>query len=66
MGVIQAELNRIAQHWNLHRIRTQNNMEDPSGRPDTLFFLPELEGHLYLSTLQLNLTLSMSMISVSG
>ena len=48
MGVIQAELNRIAQHWNLHRIRTQNNMEGPSGQPDTLFFLPELEGHLYL------------------
>ena len=48
MGVIQAELDRIAQHWNLHRILSQNNVESPSGRPDTLFFLPKLEGDLYL------------------
>lgn len=43
MGVIQAELDRIAKHWNLHRIRPQNNVESPPGRPDTLFFLPELK-----------------------
>lgn len=43
MGVIQAELDRIAQHWHLHRILSQNNVESPSGRPDTLFFLPKLE-----------------------
>ncbi|CAH3115492.1 unnamed protein product [Porites lobata] len=44
MRVIQAELDRVAQHWNLHRIRSQHNVESPPGRPDTLFFLPELEG----------------------
>ena len=45
MRVIQAELDRVAQHWNLHRIRPQHNVESPPGRPDTLFFLPELEGN---------------------
>ena len=49
MGVIQAELDRVAQHWNLHRIRPQNNVESPPGRPDTLFFLPELQGDLYIA-----------------
>lgn len=44
MRVIQAELDRVAQHWNLHRICSQHNVESPSGRPDTLFFLPELKG----------------------
>ena len=43
MRVIQAELDRVAQHWNLHRIRSQHNVESPPGQPDTLFFLPDLE-----------------------
>ena len=44
MRVIQDELNRVAKHWNLHRIRLQHNVECPSGRPDILFLVPELEG----------------------
>ncbi|KAL9961210.1 hypothetical protein ACROYT_G030113 [Oculina patagonica] len=44
MRVIQDELNRVAKHWNLHRIRHQHNVECPSGRPDILFLVPELEG----------------------
>mgnify|MGYP001795974009 CR=1 FL=1 len=40
MSVIREELNRVAQHWNLHTIR-QSNGEMPGGRPDVLFFLPE-------------------------
>ena len=59
MGVIQAELDRIAQHWSLHRFRSQNNVESPSGRPDTFFFLPELE-------VDLKLTFSTSMMSFFG
>lgn len=51
MGVIQAELDRIAKHWNLHRIRPQNNVESPPGRPDTLFFLPELKGDVTFKSL---------------
>lgn len=39
-SLIQEELNRVAQHWNLHRIRASNG-ETPAGRPDVLFFLPE-------------------------
>ena len=40
--LIQAELNRVARHWNLHKIRPSSNNESPPGRPDVLFFLPQL------------------------
>ena len=39
MGLIREELHRVAQNWNLHRIRPSNG-ETPAGRPDILFFLP--------------------------
>ena len=39
-SLIQEELHRVAQRWNLHRIRPSNG-EMPAGRPDVLFFLPE-------------------------
>ena len=39
-SLIQEELHRVAQHWNLQRIRPSNG-ETPAGRPDVLFFLPE-------------------------
>ena len=49
--LIQEELNRVAQHWNLHRIRPSLNQESPPGRPDVLYFLPELrETTSYLHT----------------
>ena len=42
--LLQKELNRVAQHWNLHKIRPSLNQESPPGRPDVLYFLPELNG----------------------
>ena len=42
MRLLQKELNRVAQHWNLHKIRPSLNQESPPGRPDVLYFLPEL------------------------
>ena len=42
--LLQQELNRVAQHWNLHKIRPSSNQESPPGRPDVLYFLPELHG----------------------
>lgn len=44
MPLIQEELDRVAVHWNLHKIRPSSNEESPSGRPDVLYFLPELSG----------------------
>lgn len=44
MPLIRAELQRVAQHWNLHKIRPSRNEESPAGRPDVLYFLPEVEG----------------------
>ena len=41
MDVIQNELNRVAQNWNVHRIRSSSNAESPPGRPDVLYFVPE-------------------------
>lgn len=39
MGLIEEELCKVAQNWNLHKIRPCN-AETPPGRPDTLFFPP--------------------------
>ena len=44
MPVIKDELDRVTMHWNLHKIRPSSNDESPSGRPDVLYFLPELNG----------------------
>lgn len=45
MPLIREELYRCAELWNLHRIRPQSsNPDSPSGRPDILYFLPELKG----------------------
>ena len=41
MDVIQNELNRVAQNWNVHRIRPSSNAESPPGRPDVLYFVLE-------------------------
>ena len=50
MDLIQDELNRVALEWNLHRIRPSTNLESPSGKPDILYFLPELKGAQDYST----------------
>lgn len=41
---IQAELHRVARHWNTHKIRPYSHQETPHGKPDVLFFLPQLKG----------------------
>lgn len=52
LPLIREELNRIAQHWNLHKIRPSLNQESPPGRPDVWYFLPELrEAISYLHTI---------------
>lgn len=43
-GVLQAELDRIAIHWNLHQVRQQKNTLAFTGKPDVLFNVPELFG----------------------
>ena len=42
MSILQAELHRAARLWNVHRIRPSSNPESPPGRPDMLYFLPEI------------------------
>ena len=44
MEPIQAELHRVARHWNTHKIRPYPDQETPHGKPDVLFFLPQLKG----------------------
>ena len=44
MELIQAELDRIAQHWNLHEIRSQRHSDIPSGKPELLYYVPEIFG----------------------
>jgi hypothetical protein len=41
MPLLKEELERVAQQWNLHMIRQSANEQSPSGRPDTIFFIPE-------------------------
>lgn len=50
MKLIQDELKHVAEHWNLHRIRPCRNSDSPAGRPDVLYFLPELEEAMDYST----------------
>ena len=42
MDLLANELHKVAQHWNTHRIRPSTNSESPSGRPDILYFLPQV------------------------
>ena len=42
MRVIQAELDRIAEHWNLHEIRQQKHSNMSSGKPELLYYVPEI------------------------
>lgn len=42
--LVQAELDRIAVSWNRHSIREQRNAEIPSGKPDLMYFIPEVFG----------------------
>ena len=42
MSILRDELHRAARLWNVHKIRPSTNVESPSGRPDVLFFLPEV------------------------
>jgi len=40
--VLQYELNTIAEEWNRHHIRKQKNSELPAGKPNVMYFLPEI------------------------
>ena len=41
--ILQEDLNIVKEHWNSHRIR-KSRYDTVSGRPDSLFFLPEHHG----------------------
>ena len=50
MHIIQKELDTVAHEWNTHRIRCSKNLTVPTGIPDELFFLPQIQGdYIYLS-----------------
>ena len=42
-NILQAEFDAVKECWNTHRIQKSRNNTVP-GRPDTLYFLPELHG----------------------
>ena len=44
MEVIQTELDRVVQHWNLHEIRSQRHSDIPSGKHGLLYYVPEIFG----------------------
>lgn len=41
MTVIQNDLDRVAQNWNLHNIRAKKKDGLQGGKPDKMFFLPD-------------------------
>ena len=45
--LIQKDLDFVKEHWNCHRIRKSRH-DTRSGRPDSLFFLPEHHGAINL------------------
>ena len=42
MPLLRSELHQVALSWNLHRIRKNVNAESPPGKPDILYFIPEI------------------------
>ena len=42
MGILHDELNSIAMEWNLHYITSKANSDNVKGKPDILYYLPEL------------------------
>ena len=44
--LLQRELYEVSCLWNTHRIRPYPNQDTPAGKPDMLFFLPEITGEL--------------------
>lgn len=48
MDLIQKELDAVTADWNAHTIRSQKHTECPTGKPDILYFSPELfQSHNY-------------------
>ena len=43
MDILQDELHRVAAEWNLHPIRRNRDNENPHGKPDVMYFTPELQ-----------------------
>ena len=64
--MIQTELDRIVQHWNLHEIRSQRHSDIPSGKHGLLYYVPEIFGgrdyghHVDLDNLEICLDLNSS------
>ena len=44
MSIIQDELHEMKKIWNTHYTREVRNSENPPGRPNVLYFLPERSG----------------------
>ncbi|XP_064630795.1 uncharacterized protein LOC135489386 [Lineus longissimus] len=42
MDVLQNELNRVAIEWNRHTLQVKRNCQSPRGKPDVMYFTPEL------------------------
>lgn len=42
--LIQRDFDKVLQEWNQHRIRYQTGIEVPSGKPDLMYYTPEIYG----------------------
>lgn len=50
--LLQRDLDEFVMHWNSHRIRKSNLAESPSGVPNDLYDMPEIEGmHAWIDAL---------------
>ena len=44
MAILRKELNELAIQWNKHNISKSKSSTMPAGKPNTLYFCPELVG----------------------
>ncbi|KAK6178305.1 hypothetical protein SNE40_010196 [Patella caerulea] len=55
INLLRTELERIVEMWNTHSIRRSRNSQQPYGKPDVIYCLPELNGSQdYLQLLNTN------------
>ena len=45
--IIQSDLDNLCREWNVHRVQRNHHTDSPCGKPNVLFYQPELFGTVH-------------------